>query len=297
MATGLLRTRHPPTGWRIRAHRAIHCGEPGQLAVNNFRMRAPKTVLLTWNPNKWAWVNLDEMVDETNRLGSQEDQWSVGRSKDIARGDRFYLIHLGTEPRGIIGSGWVTSEPESKPHWDGSERSALYVDIEYDRLFRPEQLILPVSKLRSLMPQQHWTPQSSGTFVREEYLAKLDSAWAAILGDKNAGPEESSSHFIEGTAYTVRMTRYERDPRNRSACIAHHGTACAVCGFDFRKCYGSLGEGFIHVHHLNPLAEKREAHAPDPVHDTRPVCPNCHAMLHRGKPLLSIEDLKTLLKA
>lgn len=259
-------------------------------------MREPKTILLTWNPKKWEWVNLDEMVDETSRLGSREVQWSVGRSKDIARGDRFYLLHLGLEPRGIMASGWITSEPESKPHWDGSERSALYVDIEYDQLFRPEQLILPVSKLKSLMPQQHWTPQSSGTIVREDYVAKLESAWTAVLGGRNTALAESSSQFIEGTAYTVRMTRYERDPRNRSACIAHHGTACAVCGFDFKDRYGNLGEGFIHVHHLNPLAETRKAHTPDPVHDMRPVCPNCHAMLHRKKPLPSIEDLKALLK-
>lgn len=260
-------------------------------------MREPRTILLTWNPNKWEWQNLDDMVEETAQLGSCLDKWSVGRSKDIAAGDRFYLLHLGKEPRGIMASGWVTSEPESKPHWDGSERSALYVDIEYDRLFKPEHVILPISELQAIMPQQHWTPQSSGTFVREDCIAKLESVWVEISGGIPDAPGESASQFIEGTAFTVRMTRYERDPRNRTACIAHHGTACAVCGFDFKKRYGSLGDGFIHVHHLNPLAETRKAHAPDPVHDMRPVCPNCHAMLHRRKPLLSIEDLKTLLKA
>lgn len=260
-------------------------------------MREPKTILLTWNPNKWEWLNLDDMVAETARMGSCLDRWSVGRSKNIASGDRFFLIRLGVEPRGIIASGWVASEPESKPHWDESDRSTMYVDIEYDQLFKPEQLILPVTLLEAMLPQQHWTPQSSGTSIRKDCLAQLESAWATISGASGDARKESTSQFLEGTAYTVRMTRYERDPRNRTACIAHHGTACAVCGFDFKKRYGSLGDGFIHVHHLNPLAEKRKAHAPDPVHDMRPVCPNCHAMLHRGKPLLSIEDLKTLLKA
>lgn len=257
-------------------------------------MREPKTILLTWNPKKWTWEKLDEMVQEVKDHGSCLDRWSVGRSKDIAPGDRFYLLRLGAEPRGIIASGWIMSQPESKPHWDGSEASTLYVDIEYDRLFRPDQSILHIDTLNSAMPDQHWTPQSSGTVLRSEYSTKLEELWAGIHASENTPATESPTDFIEGTAYTVRMTRYERDPRNRAACIAHHGTACAVCEFDFKKRYGSLGEGFIHVHHLNPLAATRGAHALDPIRDMRPVCPNCHAMLHRKKPLISIDELRSI---
>ncbi|MBX2973231.1 MAG: HNH endonuclease [Flavobacteriales bacterium] len=259
-------------------------------------IREPKTILLTWNPKKWAWEDLDEMVQEVKDHGSCLDQWSVGRSKDINPGDRFYLLHLGIEPRGIIGSGWIISEPESKPHWDGSERSTLYVDVEYDRLFKPDQFILHIGKLRSEMPDQHWIPQSSGTFLRSMYLAKLDHIWANIHASDQPLASETPTDFLEGTAYTVRMTRYERDPRNRSTCISHHGTACTVCEFDFKERYGSLGAGFIHVHHLNPLAATRKAHVIDPIHDMVPVCPNCHAMLHRKKPLLSIDELRAIMK-
>ncbi|MBL0044082.1 MAG: HNH endonuclease [Flavobacteriales bacterium] len=236
------------------------------------------------------------MVQEVKDHGSCLDRWSVGRSKDIAPGDRFYLLHLGVEPRGIMASGWVMSEPESKLHWDGSESSTLYVDIEYDRLFRPDESILHIDTLRSAMPDQHWLPQSSGTFLRSEYLVKMDELWAGNHASNKTLASESPADFIEGTAYTVRMTRYERDPRNRSACIAHHGTACVVCEFDFKTRYGSLGEGFIHVHHLNPLAATRGAHVLDPIRDMRPVCPNCHAMLHRKKALLSIDELKAIVR-
>jgi 5-methylcytosine-specific restriction protein A len=57
-----------------------------------------------------------------------------------------------------------------------------------------------------------------------------------------------------------------------------------------------LGEGFIHVHHLNPIATIAEEYELDPENDLRPVCPNCHAMLHRKKETLSIEELRTLLR-
>jgi len=262
--------------------------------ARNKPLREPKTILLTWNPNRWKWDRLDEMVEEVKERGSCLDQWSIGRSKDIAPGDRFYLLHLGAEPRGIIASGWVSSEPESQPHWDGSEASTLYVDIEYDSLHRPDQSILLLDVLKSSMPDQHWTPQSSGTTLRPEYATKLNELWTNI--HRLERPSADSTDFIEGTAYTVRMTRYERDPRNRSACIAHFGSACTVCAFDFKKTYGTHGEGFIHVHHLNPLAETRGAHRLDPVRDMRPVCPNCHAMLHRKKPLLSIEELQAMME-
>ena len=257
-------------------------------------MREPRTVLLTWNPNKWEWVRLDEMVEETARLGSCLDQWSIGRSRDIAPGDRFYLIHLGSEPRGIMASGWIMSDPESKPHWDGSERSTLYVDIEYDRLFRPETRVLTLAELQQLAPRQHWTPQASGTFVKDEYVAQLEDAWNSLSTSSSFA--EPPAEFVEGTAFTVRMTRFERDPRNRAACLAHHGMRCVVCEFDFKERYGKLGEGFIHVHHLNPLGTMKGAHRLDPVNDMRPVCPNCHAMLHRKKDVLGIDELKALIR-
>ena len=50
------------------------------------------------------------------------------------------------------------------------------------------------------------------------------------------------------------------------------------------KVYGDIGKGFIHVHHLTPLWDIRQGYEVNPVKDLRPVCPNCHAMLHRGTP-------------
>ena len=57
-----------------------------------------------------------------------------------------------------------------------------------------------------------------------------------------------------------------------------------------------MADGYIHVHHLRPLSEVGEAHAVDPIKDLRPVCPNCHAVLHRRVPVFSIEELRTLLE-
>lgn len=107
----------------------------------------------------------------------------------------------------------------------------------------------------------------------------------------------ASGPFVEGAVSKVRVNAYERNPVARRVCINHYGCACFVCGMSFSKKYGEIGDGFIHVHHLTELASIGEAYQVDPVRDLRPVCPNCHAMLHRNLPAYSIDELKAMVKA
>ena len=65
---------------------------------------------------------------------------------------------------------------------------------------------------------------------------------------------------------------------------------------DFKSIYGEIGDGFIHVHHLVDLSTIAAEYKVNPIRDLRPVCPNCHAMLHKTKPAMSISDLKLILK-
>ena len=62
--------------------------------------------------------------------------------------------------------------------------------------------------------------------------------------------------------------------------------------FDFASVYGPLGEGFIHVHHSVPIGTIKEEYKIDPKTDLTPVCPNCHAMIHRAEPPLGVEELR-----
>lgn len=109
------------------------------------------------------------------------------------------------------------------------------------------------------------------------------------------GYETPSQTYTEGAAQTVTVNRRERNPGARAACIDEWGTSCQVCGLNFGDRYGDIGDGFIHVHHLRPLAQGGEQEI-DPVEDLRPVCPNCHAMLHQSSPPLSIEELRRRLR-
>ena len=58
--------------------------------------------------------------------------------------------------------------------------------------------------------------------------------------------------------------------------------------------YGPIGSGVIHVHHLVPLADLTGPVKVDPILDLVPLCPNCHNIVHRVSPPLSIEALQDL---
>lgn len=102
----------------------------------------------------------------------------------------------------------------------------------------------------------------------------------------------SQEDLIEGTQQRVEQNSYERNREARSQCIAHHGQACSVCGFDFGQVYGEFVGGFIHVHHLRPISMAGGAYRVDPIADLRPVCPNCHAAIHACDPPLDAEELR-----
>ncbi|MBY0204673.1 DUF3427 domain-containing protein [Paenibacillus cucumis Kampfer et al. 2016] len=101
--------------------------------------------------------------------------------------------------------------------------------------------------------------------------------------------------YYEGNSQRRIVNTYERNLEARQKCIEHYGFSCAVCDIRFENVYGSIGEDFIEVHHLVELNQIGKRYAVDPIKDLRPVCPNCHAMLHRKKPAYTIEELKNLM--
>jgi 5-methylcytosine-specific restriction protein A len=106
-------------------------------------------------------------------------------------------------------------------------------------------------------------------------------------------PDEiKEERLTEGSKKQITVNAYERNPKAREKCIKHYGTKCFICSFDFEKTYGQIGKGFIHVHHLKPLSEINEEYTIDPIEDLRPVCPNCHAMLHKKSPAYRIEEVQ-----
>lgn len=125
----------------------------------------------------------------------------------------------------------------------------------------------------------------------------------SLLGEvaSNAGADFSSADELsdemlgtlpEGAVKQVLVNAYERSAEARKRCLSKWKHHCAVCNFHFEQFYGSIGKDYIHVHHLNPLHSIGQQYQVNPEEDLRPVCPNCHAMLHQTNPPLSIKELQ-----
>ncbi|GHW15769.1 MULTISPECIES: HNH endonuclease [Vibrio] len=115
-----------------------------------------------------------------------------------------------------------------------------------------------------------------------------------VINVEKLFPEESNTH-IEGASISVKVNRFERNYQARLSCLAHHGVNCKVCNINFSDFYGDIGAGFIHVHHITPLSDIKQEYVVDPIKDLVPVCPNCHAMLHRKVPPYTVPELQKII--
>jgi 5-methylcytosine-specific restriction protein A len=264
------------------------------------------TYLLNWNPNRFDWFDLEEDIAELTELGWVESRWSCGVTKNIQPGDRFFLMRLGQTPKGIVGSGWIISAPFEAPHWDDSlaelGRYTRFVDIIFDSLLNADsEQILELDFLKNdpVLSQMNWLSQASGVRIPEHVTEELQNKWSdfltvSTLPDSLQSPE--SPMYLEGAVREVHLTLFERNAIARRECLEHYGHACVICGFDFGTFYGPIAAGFIHVHHVLPLSEIVMEYEVDPIKDLRPVCPNCHAVIHRRKPAYSIEEVRQFIE-
>jgi len=148
---------------------------------------------------------------------------------------------------------------------------------EFRHLFTDEELAIAEKRLKRF-PSFSWRKQADRTTIYPDQLLP-------------------GHDYHEGAVARVAVNRYERDPAARALCLAKHGTRCHVCDLRFDERYGDIGDGFIHVHHLKPLATMRKDYQIVPETDLIPVCPNCHAMLHTSEPPFSVDELKAKLRS
>lgn len=129
---------------------------------------------------------------------------------------------------------------------------------------------------------------------KEEHLFECQTI---LLKEFGLPGELIENSYREGAIRKVVVNSHERNPQARKKCIDYYGSTCVVCDFDFAKAYGDIAKGFIHVHHLKALSEIGEQYELNPIEDLRPVCPNCHAVIHLGGGTRTIDDMRRLIKS
>lgn len=265
------------------------------------------TCLLAWNPEKWDWNTLDDDIASVKSKGALKDCWSVGRIKKLTPGDRFFMVKLGPEPRGLMASGTITSPPTSDRHFSDPKKQTNYVSIEFDVLSKAPIISMAELKEHRVLSTYKWSPRQSGVTIRDDLVSILQSLWeqragARMRSQANSslvplGEEEFDSQAEdEGHAISMLVNSFERDPKLRKACAGLHGYECKVCKQRLSDRYGKIAQHLIHVHHLRPLSGIGKRHKVDPGTDLVPVCPNCHAVIHLRKPPYAVEDVQAFLR-
>lgn len=257
--------------------------------------------IYAWNPSKWKWIDLAYAVSTVNSGERYYAQWSCGRSQKPSPGDIFLLMKLGKDPsgvgKGVVGCGKILSNPEIIKHWDENQRNDGKTVLSTNVIFNAlsDRPFITHEELSSRFPQVHWTPQQSGISVKLDVAKQLYSELTGLAPVVANVLNDQDEALLEGEGKEITIRNYDRCSRAREACILHHGFNCAVCGFSFKERYGEMGNDYIEVHHLTPISEKGGSYLINPIQDLRPVCANCHRMLHRRNPVLSIEELRTCL--
>lgn len=128
-----------------------------------------------------------------------------------------------------------------------------------------------------------------------EWGGRMLAMTLALLPLEETTREEEHEGLPEGALLRIEVNRYERSALNRQACILINGTSCKVCGTDFGQMYGEIGKGLIHIHHVVPVSMLGANYIVNPATDLVPVCPNCHAMLHKKSPPFTVRELRDII--
>ena len=263
--------------------------------------------LLTWNPKNWQWNDLPGIARQLADGLPVEQRWSCGNSRSIAVGSRVFLLRQGVEPKGVVASGWVTKAPFAAPHWDTARATrgeqAFFIMFAADALLNldgSQPLDVRAYTSGPLTEVQADAP-ASGNSIPDLVAVALSEAWAAHLGKEDQGlgkgdPElgamegEQKRRFVSHRARERALRAAKLEQARANSTDGHIRCEVPGCDFDFEEVYGSIAEGFAHVHHLRPLAE---ATAPNltKLEDLAVVCANCHAVIHRGGACRPVETL------
>jgi 5-methylcytosine-specific restriction protein A len=214
------------------------------------------------------------MIDAYRRAGREVGYWgryflrSIKRHHGLATAQRMLRPTKSRLPQKGLQALIDAGRPDLS-------LEALVVSPRFASLFTPKELEEARRRLGAL-------PE----YTRRRQVQPEDVYPEALPDDRE---------YYEAAVRRIAINAYERDPRARAECLRRHGIRCKVCGLNFERRYGRIGKGFIHVHHVKPLAASRGAYRLNPTKDLVPVCPNCHAMLHTSDPPLSVEELKEVL--
>ena len=205
------------------------------------------------------------------------------------------------------------SDPEVVALSDLLRRLPLYGPSDRLPTFRnPTSVSMKLGNLLAVDPQHSGGGLPRGGRVERETwvdfggdpvaVRKAADAIRVLARDGVPGQTEDPEEFAEGRLLTRLHRTRERNAgavrRKKERALAETGRlACEGCGFDFAAAYGELGAGFIECHHTVPVSSLRPGGGATRLRDLALLCANCHRMVHRSRPMMTVAELKAVVEA
>jgi predicted HNH restriction endonuclease len=239
---------------------------------------------------KQGTVTVDEVIDALKALGNEADSDEI-KSR-------------------VISERGVDVLPKSYSTWE-SYRNTIDQLIHYhcpqcDKFKRKEVYFEQVSRGRYRLVDSEYDKTPRQVTVASEEEITLDKkeplsskSDIPIDGGNNFTEENGGLVFPEGQEIIKLHRERERNPKvielvKSKRFKTDAWLRCDVCAFSFSEKFGAIGKGFIEAHHTIPISELTKESVTNEK-DISLVCSNCHRILHRCKPWLSIEELRAIL--
>lgn len=177
---------------------------------------------------------------------------------------------------------------------NGLKHYRILAKAEDTTLLSPEErnLLIPRAVKGGIGQSNVWYADSPESKVHiQRVLRLIDKGYSEDLPDVD--------RFMSGKEGNPRLVAHLQRERNQAlvkkkkkqALDSTGKLSCEVCGFDFQSFFGEIGEGFCEVHHLKPLS-KTDGEVNTTLEELAIVCSNCHRILHRQNPMLTLPQLK-----
>ncbi|HET7370952.1 MAG TPA: DUF3883 domain-containing protein [Gammaproteobacteria bacterium] len=152
------------------------------------------THLLVWNPDRWSWRELPDLLHGFMHGRPVTAHWSCGSNRRVRARDRFFLLRLNRFPTGIFASGRImrgAHEAHDRTAQDSGRTGGLFVDVRFDMLANPDGG-MPLTRRelsRGALGRFRWEEGVSGRTLPEGVAAALEAAWADHFGATAAGED------------------------------------------------------------------------------------------------------------
>jgi 5-methylcytosine-specific restriction protein A len=254
------------------------------------------TFLLSWSPKDLNWETFDEDIDKLVNHGHLLKEWYIRNEEKIRTGDRFFLMLICEEYKGIIASGYFTSEPYIKEEWLDKTAIQFMVNIDFDILINHDKhWTIKLEELKILSEEKFcWTSMNSGIIIPADLAFSLEEEWFLLL---NRICDVTFIHFGNHDSRVEKMfeNQYERNPYARKISQEQRGQSCYVCGITFTEIGELSCSEIMEYHQDQEYLNFDDDTFGYPEDDLYPVCPNCHAMIHSRSYPYSMEELRELI--